>query len=49
MAEATVTRAQLIEQYWATCHDTWNRPAFDAFMETLSDVDLRNYLTHGPS
>jgi hypothetical protein len=41
------TRAQLIEQYWATCQDTWNRPAFDAFMETLGDDDLRHYITLG--
>jgi hypothetical protein len=40
-------RAQLIELCWANCQDTWNRLAFDAFMETLSEQDLRYYIAMG--
>lgn len=42
-----VTRIQLIEQYWEQGRHSWNREAFDVFVETLSDVDLKHYMTHG--
>lgn len=42
-----MTRAQLIEAYWASCHKSWNRPAFDVFVQTLSDSDLRHYIQFG--
>jgi len=42
-----MTRAELIEAYWDSCFGSWNRSAFDALMETLSDSDLRQYIQMG--
>lgn len=44
---ADMSRPQLIEYFWDQCGSAWNRPAFDALMETLSDNDLRYYISHG--
>jgi len=44
---SAMNRAQLIEHCWSICQDTWNRLAFDAFMETLGDQDLRYYIAMG--
>lgn len=40
-------RPALIEAYWSQCSQSWNRQAFDAFMETLSDEDLLRYVQIG--
>ena len=42
-----MTRAELIEAYWANCSSSWNRPAFDVFMETLDEEALRQYIQMG--
>ena len=42
-----MTRAQLIEAYWATCGSSWNRAAFDVFMEALDEETLRQYIQMG--
>lgn len=42
-----MTRPHLIERFWDTCSKTWNRQAFNAFMETLSDEDLKYYVQMG--
>jgi len=42
-----MTRAELIEAYWATCGSSWNRAAFDVFMETLNEETLRQYIQMG--
>ena len=42
-----VRRAELIEAYWAKCSGSWNRVAFDVFVQTLSDSDLRQYIQMG--
>ncbi len=40
-------RQDLIEQLWSQVSQSWNRPAFDAFMETLSEDDLQQYIKVG--
>ena len=42
-----MTRAELIEAYWANCSSSWNRPAFDVFMETMDEETLRQYIQMG--
>lgn len=42
-----MTHAQLIEAYWATCGSSWNRAAFDVFMETMDEETLRQYIQMG--
>lgn len=42
-------RPQLVKAFWLTCSATWNQEAFNTFIQTLSDDDLRQYLTHGPT
>lgn len=42
-----MTRALLIQAYWARCSSSWNRVAFDVFVQTLSDSDLRQYIQMG--
>jgi hypothetical protein len=42
-----MTRAELIEAYWANCGSSWNRPAFDVFMETMDEETLRQYIQMG--
>jgi hypothetical protein len=41
------TRAELIEKLWSHVSDSWNRQAFDAFMETMNDADLQQYIQVG--
>jgi hypothetical protein len=41
------SRQVLIEQLWQSVSETWNRQAFDAFMETLSESDLQQYIQVG--
>lgn len=42
-----MTRAELIEAYWANCGSSWNRAAFDVFMETIDEESLRQYIQMG--
>lgn len=42
-----MTRPHLIERFWANCSKTWNRQAFNTFVETLSDADLQQYVQMG--
>ena len=42
-----MTRTELVEAYWANCRRSWNRLAFNVFVQTLSDSDLRQYIQMG--
>jgi len=42
-----MTRPQLVEAMWANCRRSWNRLAFNVFVQTLSDSDLRQYIQMG--
>lgn len=42
-----MTRAELIETIWLQSSSTWNRQAFDAFMETMDDQSLQQYAQMG--
>lgn len=46
--QASMTlRQALIAKLWESCGDSWNRQAFDTFMETLGEEDLRQYIAVG--
>jgi len=42
-----MTRPELVEAMWLNCRRSWNRAAFNVFVQTLSDSDLRQYIQMG--